>query len=146
MLDSWRWRIGPSPLSILHVTALGCLFLEGDDGAVFFLDTTEGTFRRVAESREAFEKLFESSENRRALLWSFFVRELRQRGVQLGERQCYGWKVPPGLGGEPYFDNVEPTDAAAYVSTQGQVHEQLRRIAPGELVEEMRVAKPSILR
>src|SRR5213075_1638950 len=101
------------------VTAMGSLFLVDTTGAVHFLDTNEGSFRCVADSRDAFEGLFDSLDNRRGLLWSFFVRELRNSGVILGERQCYGWKVSPCLGGKVDFENVEPTDVAVHVSIQG---------------------------
>jgi len=142
MLASWRWLIGEQAFSIVRVTAMGSLFVADSKGAVHFLDTTEGSFRRVADSRESLEELFDSSDNRRGLLWSFFVRELRTSGVPLGPGQCYGWKVPPGLGGEADFGNVEPTDVITHVSIQGQLHEQTRTMAPGTRIEEVRVVVP----
>jgi hypothetical protein len=142
MLDSWRWLIGPGAFSVVRVTAMGSLFVADAPGVVHFLDTTEGSFRRVADSREALDALFDSTDNRRGLLWSFFVRELRNSGPALAPGQCYGWKVPPCLGGEADFKNVEPTDVATHVSIQGQLHEQARGMAPGTRVEEVRVVAP----
>jgi hypothetical protein len=142
ILTSWRWLIGPGAFSVVRVTAMGSLFVADAVGAVHFLDTTEGTFRVVADSRETFDALFESSDNRRGLLWSFFVRRLRNSGIALAPGQCYGWKVPPCLGGKPHFENIEPTDAVTHVSIQGQLHEQARTVAPGTRIEEVRVMAP----
>ena len=142
MLASWRWLIGPAAFSVFRVTAMGSLFVVDATGAVHFLDTTEGSFRRVADSREAFEGLFDVLENRRGLLWSSFVRELRNSGVVLKEGQCYGWKVPPCLGGKEDVENVEPTDVPVHVSIQGQLHEQTRTMAPGTKIEAVRVGAP----
>lgn len=142
MLDEWRWLIGGQQFSIVAVTAMGSVFVADEEGIVQFLDTTEGQFTRVAESREKFESLFDSADNRRWLLWSFFVRELLHDGVVLRKGQCYGWKVLPVLGGEPDFDNVDPTDVPAYVAMQGQLHQQARSLPGGTRVAEVQVDPP----
>jgi hypothetical protein len=139
MIDSWRWLIGHGAFSVVCVTAMGNLFIADSAGVVHFLDTTEGLFRRVADTCEALDSLFDSSNNRRWLLWSFFVRELLKSAQPLAPGQCYGWKVPPCLGGEIDFKNLEPTDVATHVSIQGQLHEQTRAMAPGTRIEEIRV-------
>jgi hypothetical protein len=142
MLASWRWLIGAQTVRILRVTAMGSLFLMDAEGAVHFLDTTEGSFHRVADSQEAIEGLFDSSGNRKALLWSFFVRILRQHGMFLQPGQCYGWKIPPCMGGRPELENIEPSDVGVHVSMQGQIHEQVRRLQPGTSIDEVRVVEP----
>jgi hypothetical protein len=142
MLDSWRWLIGPGLFSIVRVTAMGSLFVADVEGAIHFLDTTEGSFQRVADSRQALDVIFDSKDIRRGLLWSFFVRELRNSGPPLAPGQCYGWKVPPCLGGECVYANIEPTDVVTHVSIQGQLREQARAMAPGTRIEEVRVAAP----
>jgi hypothetical protein len=143
ILEAWRWLIGPQSFLIVRVTAMGSLFLQDPAGAIFFLDTTEASFERVADSADAFESLFDSSNNRRALLWSFFVRELRQRGIELKQGECYGWKLPPCLGGKPNFDNVEPTDIGVHVSMQGQIHQQVRAMPPGTRIDKIDVIGPT---
>ena len=144
MLASWRWLIGSGDFSVFRVTAMGSLFLVDTTGAVHFLDTAAASFRRVADSREAFEGLFASLENRRGLLWSYFVRELRNSGVVLREGQCFGWKVSPCLSGIEDVENIEPTDVAVHVSIQGQLHEQTRAMAPGTRIDEVRVIAPKM--
>ena len=79
---------------------MGSLFVADAAGAVHFLDTTEGSFRRVADSREAFDALFNSSETRAGPSARFCPRA-SPSGSPLGPGQCFGWKVPPRLGGEP---------------------------------------------
>jgi hypothetical protein len=139
MLVPWRFLIGPEPYSILRITAMGNLFLIHSAGSLHFLDTTDGLFQRVADSPHNFEALFDSSQNRRGWLWSHFVRELRSSGMMLGQGQCYGWKVPPCLGGSVDFKNIEPTDVAVHVSIQGQLHDQIRNLPPGTPIKNVRI-------
>ncbi len=143
MLDNWRWLIGPTAYKVHRVTAMGSLLLLDPAGEIFFLDRTGAWIKPVAPTLEQFDALFESTDNRHLLLWAFFVRELQKRGMELKPGQCYGWKIPPVLGGEPSYENVEPTDVAVHVSLQGQVHEQARHLAPGTRIDEVRIAEPA---
>jgi hypothetical protein len=48
----------------------------------------------------------------------------------LGPGECYGWKVPPVLGGEADVENLEPTDLIVHHSILGQLFRQARE--PGQ--------------
>jgi hypothetical protein len=143
ILEDWRWLIGPTAYKVHRVTAMGSLFLLDPAGTIFFLDTTGAWIKPVAAAPDQLDALFESTENRHLLLWAFFVRELQKQKIELKSGQCYGWKIPPVLGGEPIYANVEPTDVAVHVSLQGQVHEQARHLAPGTRIDEVRIVEPA---
>src|SRR5688572_21629174 len=142
LLCDWRWLIGDSRYAIERVTATGSLFVRDDLNAIHFLDVTDGVFRRVANSPEELDALFEITDNRRNLLWSFFVRHLRNDGVHLAPGQCYGWKVPPCAGGEPEFHNAEPVELVGYLSFTGQLHRQLKSLPTGSSIDDVRLKVP----
>lgn len=125
-----------------RVTAMGSLFLRHSDGVIYFLNTTDGTFERVADSEDAIDGLPNSSEHRFNLFLGFLVRDLRSKGMVLGPGQCYGWKVPLCLGGEPDAANVEVSDVAVHVSMHGQVHEQVRGMRDGTRIDGVQVIAP----
>jgi hypothetical protein len=126
LLGDWRWLVGDKVFLLHRATAMGSLFLSDSQGAIYFLDTTDGTFRRVADSVRALDGLLEDRNARRTLLWSFFVRELRSRAVEVGTGQCYSWMVPPFLGGASSPENIEVADLMVHVSILGQLHRQVQ--------------------
>ena len=142
LLRDWRWLIGAREYRLHKATAMGSLFLQSSDGAIDCLDPTYAEFHRVAGSAEALEELLADRHNRRDLLLSFFVRDLRERGVQLAPGNCSSWKVPPHLSGELSAENIEATDLLVHVSVLGQLHEQTRRMKPGTVINEIRVVAP----
>lgn len=142
LLSDWRWLIGISPYAIHRVTAFGGLFLQAASGEIYFLDTTDANFRRIAGSTEELEALWEDREARRYLLKSYLVRELRHKGIVLPPGKCYSWQIPPHLGGEPSPDNAEVTDLFVHVSVSGQLHRQTRALPPGSTVDRFLVDVP----
>src|SRR5262245_11014444 len=93
MLATWRWLIGSAPYAIHRVTAMRNLFLCDSTGAFQFLNTTDGFLERVAESADKLDAVFDSTENRKRLLWTAFVRGLQSSAPPLKSGECYGWKV-----------------------------------------------------
>jgi hypothetical protein len=142
LLTDWRWLVGMGPYSVHRATAMGSLFLRRPDGDIYFLDSTHGSFDRVAGSPEEFEALWEDRHKRRYLLQAYLVRELRNLGVALGPGQCYSWKIPPHFGGEPLAKNIEPADLLVHMSLQGQLHKQAHALPPGTLITEVYIGAP----
>lgn len=142
LLGDWRWLIGDGEYRLHKATAMGSLFLESPDGAIHFLDPTHAEFRRVAGSADELEELLADRQNRRDLLLSFFVRDLRERGVHLAPGKCYSWKVPLHLSGEPSTENIKPADLSIHVYVLGQLHEQTRRMKLGTVINEIRIVGP----
>jgi hypothetical protein len=84
----------------------------------------------------------EDRHNRKAWLQTFLVRELRNRGLELGPGQCYGPKTPYVLGGEPGSENIEVVDLRVHVSILGQLHRQAQEMPPGCVIDGIRVDAP----
>ena len=49
----------------------------------------------------------------------------------LGKNQCYGYKIPPVLGGKIEVSNIEPTDIGVHQGILSQIHEQTRNLPEG---------------
>ena len=130
LLSDWRWLIDDA-YSPLLMTAFGDLFLKSETGGVYFLDLVSGEFNRVAATVNEFETLLRNPEKVEEWLMPDLVMSLREQGMTLEDRECYGYKIPPVLGGEISVENVEPSDLAVYFSILGQIHHQVHDLPPG---------------
>ena len=52
-------------------------------------------------------------------------------GLVLNANQCYGYKVPPILGGKYTTQNLEPTDLSAHYSFLGSIFDQTKDLPDG---------------
>ena len=59
------------------------------------------------------------------------VQSLLDAGMVLEKNQCYGYKIPPVLGGKIEVANIEPTDIAVHQGLLSQIHEQNRNLPEG---------------
>ena len=50
-------------------------------------------------------------------------------GLILAQDQCYGYKIPPILGGQYAIENVEPTDLSVHYSLLADIFRQTKRLA-----------------
>ena len=137
LIQDWRWLVGDETYSLVHATAMGSLLLRDERGGIRFLDTTDATFDLVAQHIEELDGLLEDRHQRRTLLWTFLVRELRDNGITLQPGQCYSWRVPLALGGQGVPANIEPTDLLVHLSVMGQLHHQIRNLPPGTRIDEI---------
>ena len=142
-LHDWRWLIGEDCKPLL-LTAMGDLFvLRPEKGAtppgVVFLDTCSGTAERVADSYDHLKELLQDLANIEVWLLPDLVADLADRGEMLTEGQCYSAKHPPVLGGPQEADNYEPVDWRVHIGLAGQIHRQLRDVAPGTPVNSITI-------
>jgi hypothetical protein len=105
--------------------------LSDPQGAVHWLDLLEGTCKPVAGSIEEFQQLMvqrEQLDSWFVLPWCYRLHEL---GQIPGDGQCYGFKVPPKLGGPVELSNVEVANLMAYQVWMSQI----AKIPPGTVVD-----------
>ena len=133
ILSDWAWLIDED-CSPFKMTAFGDLFLQNEKGHICFLDLVSGEMTRVATSETELATLLAKEEYIQEWLMPDLVSLLRERGVNLGERECYGFKIPPVLGGEISAENIEPSDVVVYLSILGQIHRQARDMPPGTVI------------
>jgi hypothetical protein len=121
------------------ISALGDLFLRHDDDSIFWLEAGWGRLTRVAESAEEFQQLMTLPENAAEWFAPQLVGDILTQGMRLKPGECFGYKIPPILGGEPEPDNFEPTDLQVHFSILGQIHCQIKDLPPGTPINEIRI-------
>ena len=133
LLADWRWLV-QEEASLIAVTAMGDMVLRRNDGSIWFLDTIEGNYNRIADSENDYLKLLTSRDFRRKYMQYHCVLCLVESGVELDTNQCYSPNVPPHLGGELDEENLKPTDVYVHFSVSGQLWEQTKDLKPGAKV------------
>jgi Domain of unknown function (DUF1851). len=122
----------PSNFTLWLVNRFGDAFVvSDDDGSVHMLDVGAGTLTRVAENRSHFADLLDTDDNAHNWLMIPLVDECQNAGMSLGPSQCYGFKIPPVLGGKYEPANVEPTDLAVHYSLLADIYKQTKGLPDG---------------
>lgn len=136
-LTAWRWLPldGKSPFA---VTALGDVFLSAEHG-IWFLDRIAGTLELVAESEEALQVMLNTENGQEHYLWYALIEAAKQQGIELGEDECYDFKQAPRLGGELSVDNLHSVDFGTALHVAGQMHEQVKDLAPDTVVDNIEI-------
>ncbi|MBS0265544.1 MAG: DUF1851 domain-containing protein [Planctomycetes bacterium] len=138
---SWSWLL-PSEFTLWLVNRFADLFLVLPDGTVHMLDVGAGTLMKVAESRDDFADQIDIDENANEWLMIPLVDRLVAAGMTLRPGHCYGFKVPPVLGGDYNVANVGPLSVSDYQGAYGSIHEQLQDVPDGSQVVLKTVEKP----
>lgn len=130
LLSDWLPAL-PSQFTIWLVNRLGDIFFVPDDGSVQMLDIGSGEVKRLANSRDDFAAKIDRDDNAADWLQIYLVDDCVAAGMRLRPTECYGFKIPPILGGEYSVENVEPTDMAVHYSIQAQIYWQVKDLPPG---------------
>jgi len=138
LLEPWMKYL-PSSFELWFVSRFGDPFIVLDDGSVALLDVGRGAFERLAASREEFIARIEDVANADSWLLLPLVERCVAAGIVLGPDQCYGYKVPPMLGGEYAASNIEPTTLETHYALLGQVWDQVKDLPPGTKVAGIQV-------
>lgn len=133
LLEDWDWLVKGQFRPII-ANRFGDWFLGRPDGRVEWLSMLDGELVDVAASAAEFEQSINSQTKQEEWLLSLTVFALHERGLIPGPDQCYAYKIPPALGGSFELDNVEVMDWRVYSSICGQLHRQLKAMAPGSKI------------
>lgn len=131
LLRDWMPPL-PASCTLWLVNRFGDAFVvSDDDGSVQMLDVGAGTLTRVADNRSHFAGLLDIDGNADNWLMISLVDECRKAGMSLDAGQCYGFKIPPVLGGKYALSNVEPTDLAVHYSMLADIYKQTKDLPDG---------------
>lgn len=137
-LASWAWLV-PESCTVWIINRLADMFLVLPDGSVHMLNVGAGTLKRVADSRDDFRVRIDEPGNAEDWLAFQLVDSCVAADVTLEKGQCYGFVLPPVLGGDYTLANVRPIALAQYVGAYGDIHKQIKDLPDGTQV----VLKPS---
>jgi hypothetical protein len=112
LLDDWMWLLGESR-TVIAMNNFGDMFLRANDGRIVLVNVTWGTLETLAPSPDEIERLTRDQENQMDwFLTDFltdFLTEIEQAGLSLAKGQCFGFRLPPRMGGKIGLSNVEIT-------------------------------------
>jgi hypothetical protein len=114
----------PQEFRLWLVNRLGDVFVLAASERVMHLDLGSGSCVEVARDRQHFAALLDSRPNAEQWLRISLVNECRRMGMQLGPFECYGFKIPPTLGGAYEASNLTPTKLSAHYSYQAYICKQ----------------------
>ena len=138
LLSGWR-EILPESSTLWMVNRFGDLFTVHEDGSVHLLDVGAGQLTRLADNRDDFCSLIDVAENANNWLMIPLVDACVASGLTLGPSECYGYKVPPILGGEYQTNNVEPTDLSVHYSLLADIYRQTKDLPDGTSIRAVTV-------
>jgi len=134
LMETWRWLLPPT-LRPWFATALGDLFLVGQDGQVWWLDVGSGQARAVERTPDEFQRLAADPEHADLWFGEALVDAIRASGLLLGPGECYSYRQLPMLGGEYAAPNFRTYDVTTHFRVWGPLHEQLKDLPEGAQVQ-----------
>jgi hypothetical protein len=114
----------PARFTLWLVNLLGDAFVIASDHSILRLDVGSGTCAPVARNREHFAQLLDDGGRANDWLRLRLVDECRRAGMQLGPLECFGFRIPPTLGGTYEASNLIPTHLAVHYSYQAYICKQ----------------------
>jgi hypothetical protein len=114
----------PPRFNVWLVNRLGEAFVIDEASVVLRLDVGAGTCQPVARGREHFAQLLDSNGNTEEWLRVALVDGCRRAGMALQPFECYGFRIPPTLGGRYEVRNFMPTNLAVHYSYQAYICKQ----------------------
>lgn len=130
-LEDWAWLDPVSRLTPSFTNAFGDVFLESDDGPVWFLDTRNGTVESLWPDVAALPTELVDSYAHDRFFMAVLAQSAQEAGLIAGPTEIFSFKTPPVLGGALALDNLEIADFEVTLSIAGQIHKQLRNVPPG---------------
>jgi hypothetical protein len=127
-------QILPPTFTLWLVNRFGDVFIVVDDGAIYLLDISGGTFSRVAKSRDEFADLMDVAQNANNWLLIPLVDQCMALSMSLPAAKCYGFKIPPLLGGEYVIGNVAIVDLAQNYAFLADLWSQTKDVPDGTRV------------
>ena len=133
VLQHWAWLLADRlEFNVWILNRFGDLFVRLPDGSIWMLCTGSGTFRMAAPSKGAFAEMVEGEDRLESWFMPSLIEELEAAGRTLGERQCYGFTVPPGFEEGKYESgNVKVVDIEAHFIATGDLWGRLRDVPDG---------------
>jgi hypothetical protein len=134
LLRDWMPPL-PATFALWLVNRFGDAFVVHEDGSVHMLDVGAGTYLRLADSRDHFAGLMDVNDNADSWLMIPLVDACRAQGMTPDRNQCYGFKLPPLLGGAYEPSNFELTDIAVHYSFLGDLYRQTKDLPDGTVIQ-----------
>ena len=135
LLSDWVGLLPKTEFTVWLANRFGDVVIVLNDQSVHMLDVGAGIIERLASRRDEFASRLDEDDNADLWLLISLTDACVAEGLRLSGGQCYGWKVPPLLGGKYEVDNVEPTDVAVHYKLLADVWRQTKDLPDGTPVK-----------
>ena len=140
LLAGWRDLL-PQTFTVWQVNRFGDVFAIFEDDSIHMLDVGMGTIDRIADNRDHFWSVMEEGENVSLCFLVPLVHACEAAGMALCDSECYGFKMPPLLGGEYAVRNVSPISLDRHYWSLADVYHQTRHLPDGAKVRVVKRAR-----
>lgn len=130
LLAPWHETL-PSKFTLWMVNRFGEPILALDDGSIWILSLDEGNLKKVADSRDEFCDLADQGNNGNEWFFIPLVDELVAAGITLKHGECYGFTLPPVVGGKYELGNVRPKPLGDYYGFLADFYRQIADVPDG---------------
>lgn len=121
LYSDWKGILDPQTIAEpLLMNSFGDLLYKQLDGAVYFLDTLEGTITKFAEDESDMITKLTISDNQNNYLSSEMVTLLRERGLVLNSNELYIYVPHPSFTGTIDMNTIQIMSMDAVLSLNGQ--------------------------
>jgi hypothetical protein len=134
LLSAWQWLFDEKLRPVL-VTAMGDVFVQSENGAVFYLDTVDAIITKISENGQEFENLLQDVSFVTKTMFPSLIVALRKNNKYLKENTVYSYSIPLALGGSDDPDNIEVTDISVHFEMAGQLHEKIKNLTEGQSIK-----------
>jgi hypothetical protein len=134
LFSGWTAALPPS-FTVWLVNRFGDVFAVFEDGSVHMLDVGTGAIQRLADSRDDFAAKIDAVGNANNWLMIPLVDQCVAAGLTLSQDQCYGYKIPPILGGKYTVENVSPTSLSVHYSRLAHIFRQTKNLPDGTRIK-----------
>lgn len=133
LIVDWIWLIGNDKKPIM-ISSIGDMFLQDNNGKVYWLNVGEGLLDFVSNSLDDFKLKLKDDSQVDEWFMIELVKALKESGLELTKGKLYGFKKLPVIGGEYVPENFELTDLEVHFSLTGQLHKQIKDLPDGTKV------------
>jgi hypothetical protein len=141
LLSGWSDILPPS-FTLWLVNRFGDVFAVFEDGSIHMLDVSIGAVKRIAEDRDHFADQIDVADNANNWLMIPLVDQCVAAGLTLAHNQCYGYKIPPLLGGQYSVENFELTDLSVHYSLLADIFTQTKDLPDGTRIRRVVLERP----
>ena len=135
-LGHWHWLLNKSPeFTIYLVTKFAELLLVDNDGCIWFLSTSGGSYEKVANSETEFFELLGNEEEFDFYFMPQVIELLTNNGLSLNHGDCFGF-ITPSIFAECEFktSNFKVTPTESYLIGLGDMLGSLQETKNGDKV------------
>jgi hypothetical protein len=133
LLSAWQWKLEKG-MKIVMITNLGDLFLQDENGSIFWLLSDGGELKKIADNYSQFQQMLLEEEMIDNWCLPLLIEKFVNAGMTLQPNEVYSPLKMTVLGGTYDTSNFKPTDMSVHFQFTGVICEQIKDLPDGTKV------------